>query len=57
MKYKYIPRKMYTYEDKIELLNTAIDLAGDGGCDPFTDEERIIINDFLLEIKNKFINK
>ena len=55
--YKYIPRKIYTYEDKIELLNTAVDLAGDGGCDPFTDEERIVINDFLLEIKNKFINK
>jgi hypothetical protein len=55
--YKYIPPKIYNYQDKIELLEQAIDLAGDGGCDPFTEEERIILNDFLIEIKNKFINK
>ena len=55
--YEYIPKKNYTYKDKLELLEIAVDLAGDGGCDPFTEEERIIINDFLLEIKNTFVNK
>lgn len=51
MKYKY------TYKDKFDLLNLAIDLVGDGGFDPFTKEERLVLNDFMLEIKNKFINK
>ena len=55
--YQYIPRKIYTYEDKLELLELAVSLAGDGGCDPFTEDERIILNDFLLEIRNKFVKR
>ena len=31
----------------ISLIRKAVDLCGDGGIDPFTEEERIIMNDFL----------
>lgn len=52
-----IDKMKYTYKDKFDLLNLAIDLAGDGGSDPFTEEERLVLNDFMLEIKNKFLNE
>ena len=37
----------------INLLRLAVDLAGDGGPDPFTQKERIIMNDFLDELENE----
>jgi len=37
----------------INLLRLAVDLAGDGGPDPFTQKERIIMNDFLNELENE----
>ena len=44
-----------TNKDKFDLIRLAIDLAGDGGCDPFTKKERVIMNDFLNELENKYV--
>jgi len=37
----------------INLLRLAVDLAGDGGNDPFTEKERKIMYDFLDELENE----
>jgi hypothetical protein len=37
----------------INLLRLAVDLAGDGGPDPFTQKERKIMNDFLDKLENE----
>lgn len=42
-----------TRKEKIQLLRDAVDLAGDGGFDPFTREERIIMYDFLNELEDE----
>lgn len=42
-----------TRKEKIQLLRDAVDLAGDGGSDPFTREERIIMYDFLNELEDE----
>ena len=42
-----------TRKEKIQLLRDAVDLAGDGGNDPFTREERIIMYDFLDELEDE----
>lgn len=42
-----------TRKEKIQLLRDAVDLAGDGGPDPFTREERIIMHDFLDELEDE----
>ena len=44
-----------TNKEKFDLIRLAIDLAGDGGCDPFTKEERKIMVDFLKELENKYV--
>lgn len=38
-------------EQIINLLRTAIELAGDGGPRPFTDEEETAMYDFLNQIE------
>lgn len=43
-----------TIKEKFNLIWTAIALAGDGGCDPFTEEERKIMVDFLKELESKY---
>ena len=42
-------------KEKFNLIRLAIELAGDGGCDPFTEEERFIMNDFLNELEKKYV--
>ena len=41
-----------TNKEKIDLIRYAISLVGDGGPDPLTIKERIVINDFLNELEN-----
>lgn len=38
----------------LSLIREAVELVGDGGCDPFTEEERIIINKFLDKIEKDY---
>lgn len=44
-----------TNKEKFDLIRLAINLVGDGGCDPFTKKERVIMNDFLNELENKYV--
>jgi hypothetical protein len=49
--------KTMTKEDKdkaISLLKLAIDLAGDGACQAFTDEQEKLMYDLLNEISNPY---
>lgn len=39
------------YRKTIDLIQEAISLAGDGGCDPFTDEEYKQMNEFLEDFE------
>ena len=39
----------------INLIREAIELAGDGGPQPFTDEEYELMYDFLNRVKNQLI--
>lgn len=38
----------------INLLRFAVDVAGDGGNDPFTEEERILMYNFLNKIEKDY---
>lgn len=42
--------------DIINLIYTAIELAGDGGPSPFTDEEYNAMDSFLNRLRNQYIN-
>lgn len=42
--------------DIINLIYTAIELAGDGGQSPFTDEEYNAMDSFLNRLRNQYVN-
>lgn len=42
-----------TRAEAISLISQAIELAGDGGCTPFTEEEYNAMYDLLEEIKKE----
>jgi hypothetical protein len=48
--------KVMTQEQIINLLRTAIELAGDGGPRPFTDEEEAAMYNFLGQIEASVID-
>lgn len=47
--------KNFTDKRAISLIKEAIDLAGDGGPDPFTIEERILMNKFLDKLEKDYV--
>lgn len=42
--------------DVINLIDTAIELAGDGGSSPFSDDEYNAIDGFLNRLRNQYKN-
>lgn len=46
-----------TGEKIIQLLRDAIELAGDGGPQPFTEEEYDEMYNFLNKLEKLFVNK
>lgn len=39
----------------INLIKEAVMLVGDGGIDPFTEKERILMNDFLYRLEKDYV--